>query len=94
LKIGDVVLVKIDLNKRYKLMKLHFAAEIILELVNQNFNNPRKIGANISVTKARLDFISARNISEMFPILNAKAKELIQSNLPIESAFSDFENET
>lgn len=93
LKIGDKVVLKIDWNKRYKLMKLHFAAEIILELVNQNFNNPKKFGANISIEKARLDFMWKNNISEMFTILESKAKELIDSNLPIESVFGDIENE-
>lgn len=93
LKIGDEVLLKIDWSKRYMLMKLHFAAEIILELVNQNFNNPKKFGANISIEKARLDFIWKNNISEMFTILESKAKELIDTNLPIESAFSEIENE-
>jgi len=89
LKVGDDVYMKIDWDRRYKLMKLHFAAEIILELVNQNFNRPEKIGANITSEKSRLDFIWENNISEMFPLLEAKAKEIINANLPIESAFSD-----
>jgi alanyl-tRNA synthetase len=90
---GDEVLVKIDWGKRHKLMRLHFAAEIILELINQNFNSPEKFGANISVNKARLDFIWNQNISEMFPIIEPKAKKIIDSNLPIISAYSDSENE-
>jgi alanyl-tRNA synthetase len=90
---GDEVLVKIDWNKRYKLMKLHFAAEIILELINQNFSSPEKFGANISVNKARLDFIWNQNISEIFSIIEPKAKAIIDSNLPIISAYRDFENE-
>lgn len=89
LKAGDEVLVRIDWEKRYKIMKLHFAAEIILELVNQNFNHPEKTGANITSEKARIDFAWETNISEMFPILEKKAKELIEANKPIESAFSD-----
>lgn len=93
LKIGDEVLIEIEWNKRYKLMKLHFAAEIILELVNQNFNYPKKIGANITVDKARLDFIWKNNISDIFTILEKKSEELIDSDLPIISAFSDIENE-
>lgn len=93
LKVGDEILINIDWDKRYKLMKLHFAAEIILELVNQNFNRPEKFGANITDEKSRLDFIWENNISEMFPLLEAKAKEIIDSNLFIESAFSDVENE-
>src|SRR6266542_640781 len=75
LKINDEVLLTIDWEKRYKIMKLHFAAEIILELVNQHFGRPEKIGANITSEKARIDFIWENNISEMFPILEAKAKE-------------------
>jgi alanyl-tRNA synthetase len=90
---GDEVLVKIDWEKRYKLMKLHFAAEIILELINQNLNSPEKFGANISVNKARLDFIWNQNISEVFPIIEPKLKAIINSDLPIISAYSDFENE-
>ena len=89
LKAGDPVLLRIDWEKRYKIMKLHFAAEIILELVNQNFSSPPKIGANITSEKARIDFVWEKNISEIFPFLEAKAKELIAANIPIESAFSD-----
>src|SRR5689334_24444273 len=33
---GNLIQLFIDWEKRYKIMKLHFAAEIILELVNQN----------------------------------------------------------
>lgn len=93
LKVGDDAFMKIDWDKRYKIMKLHFAAEIILELVNQNFNRPEKIGANITSEKARLDFIWQNNIAEIFPVLEAKAKELIDSDMIIESAFSDPEKE-
>jgi len=89
LKPGDEVLQKINWEKRYKIMKLHFAAEIILELVNQNFGNPEKIGANITSEKARIDFIWENNISEMFPLLETKAKELIEENKAIKSAFSN-----
>ncbi len=88
-KPGDEVQLTIDWEKRYKIMKLHFAAEIILELVNQNFGHPEKIGANITSEKARIDFIWENSIAEMFPVLEAKAKELIEANKPIISAFSN-----
>jgi Ser-tRNA(Ala) deacylase AlaX len=89
LKTGDTVQLKINWDKRYKIMKLHFAAEVILELVNQNFNRPEKIGANITSEKARIDFIWENNISEIFPVLEQKAKELIEADKPIISAFSN-----
>ncbi len=89
LKTGDTVLLKIDWEKRYRIMKLHFAAEVILELVNQNFNRPEKIGANITSEKSRIDFIWENNISEIFPVIEQKAKELIEADKPIISAFSN-----
>lgn len=84
--------VKIDWDKRYKIMRLHFAAEIILELVYQNFNHPRKIGANITEEKARLDFEWEGNISEAFPLLKQKTGDIIHSNYDIISKFSNEEN--
>lgn len=92
-KVNDEVIIKIDWDKRYKIMKLHFAAEIILELVYQNFNHPDKIGANITEDKARVDFNWKGNISEIFPFLEKKSKEIIEADLDIISQFSDEENE-
>ena len=74
-------------------MKLHFAAEIILELVYQNYNYPEKIGANITDDKARIDFLWQGNISEIFPEILNKANNIINSNLDIVSAFEDEKNE-
>jgi len=93
LKVNDEVTVKIDWEKRYKIMKLHFAAEIILELIYQNFNRPEKIGANITEDKARLDFKWDGNISKIFPFLQNRAREIIESNFDIVSRFSNEENE-
>ncbi len=89
LKTGDTVTVAIDWNKRYRLMRLHFAAELILELVYRHYNRPEKIGANITVDKARVDFYWKGNISETFPLLTAKAKGFIDADLDIISAFAD-----
>jgi Ser-tRNA(Ala) deacylase AlaX len=87
------VTVTIDWEKRYRLMKLHFAAEIILELVYQNYNHPEKIGANITVDKARIDFFWDGRISDIFPELLNKANKIINSNLDIISDFDDEESE-
>lgn len=89
LKPNDIVHLKIDWDKRYKIMKLHFAAEIVLELVNQHFGRPQKIGANITSEKSRIDFIWSNDISEIFPVLEQKLNDLIQSDQVIISAFSD-----
>lgn len=90
---GQEVVVEIDWEKRYKIMKLHFAAEIILELMYQNYHQPEKIGANITSDKARIDFYWNGNISDTFPLLEKKAHILIDANLPIKSDFSDKEKQ-
>ena len=93
LKIGDDVLIKIDWERRYKLMKLHFAAELVLELINQKFNDPEKVGAHIAEDKARVDFLWQGNISQTFDLLNKEIEELVNRDLPIKSEFSDIEKE-
>ncbi|MFZ7101079.1 MAG: alanyl-tRNA editing protein [Peptococcaceae bacterium] len=90
---GREVQIKIDWAKRYRLMKLHFAAELILELVNQNYGNPEKLGANITDTKARLDFVREGNISETFDLLNQQVQAIIERDQEIISGFSDRDNE-
>ena len=93
LKVESEVLVKIDWTRRYRLMRLHFAAEIVLELVYQLFGRPIKLGANISEEKARIDFQWEGRISDVFPTLLERAEKIIQADLPIKSEFSDREKE-
>lgn len=93
LKPGDSVLIKIDWERRYALMRLHFAAEIILELMVRNFSEPEKIGAHISPNKARLDFIWPGNVSQTFPLLNERLREIVLSDVSIRSEFSDQQKE-
>lgn len=84
---------KIDWERRYKLMRLHFAAEIVLELVNQNLGSIKKIGAHIAQDKARIDFEWSENISKVLPIIQKKALVMVEANQEIISAFSDEETE-
>jgi Ser-tRNA(Ala) deacylase AlaX len=90
---GDRVKMVIGWERRYQLMRLHFAAEVILELVYQKLEGIEKIGAHIAQDKARIDFIWNGNISKMFPMLEQEATRIIESNQEIESAFSDEETE-
>lgn len=86
---GDPVRVEIDWQRRYSLMRLHFAAEVILELVYQGLGPVEKIGAHIAQDKARIDFAWPENISPYFPDLLAKASAIIAADQAIVSAFSD-----
>ncbi|MFW8630665.1 alanine--tRNA ligase-related protein [Vibrio natriegens] len=87
--VGDEVVTEIDWPRRYALMKLHFAAEVVLELFTQNFNSITKIGAHISEDKSRIDFEWPENIAPLLPALLSKAQDLIDSDSIITSEFSD-----
>jgi alanyl-tRNA synthetase len=89
LKPGDSVQVRIDWDRRYRLMRLHFAAELVLELVYRELGNVEKIGAHIAPDKARIDFHWPESISSLFPRLVSQAAALVDQDLKIISAYSD-----
>jgi Ser-tRNA(Ala) deacylase AlaX len=93
LKPGDPVRITIDWERRYKLMRLHFAAEVVLELVYQKLGSIKKIGAHIAQDKARIDFECGENISTLFPAIQKEALGIIEANQEIISAFADEEKE-
>lgn len=93
LRPGDSVLVHIDWPRRYRLMRLHFAAEVVLELVYRELAAVEKIGAHISADKARIDFQWPENVTPLLPRLREQALGVIEANQPIVSAFSDEANE-
>ena len=93
LKAGDVATMAIDWTRRYRLMRLHFAAELVLELAYQNLPPITKIGAHIAEDKSRIDFEWSESIASAFPMLKEKVQALIGANHAIISAFSDEDNE-
>lgn len=82
LKSGDVVAVKIDGERRLRLMRLHFAAELVLELICQKFPNTEKVGAHIAQDKARIDFEWPDNISKILPDIQQAAQHIIDKAQP------------
>jgi Ser-tRNA(Ala) deacylase AlaX len=92
LKVGNTVHMVIDWPRRHRLMRLHFAAELILELVTQNLGL-EKVGAHIAETKSRIDFKSDTNISAHFPMILAAYNEIIKSNEIIHTDYSDIQSQ-
>ncbi len=86
---NDIVKVAIDWDRRYKLMRLHFAAEVVLELIYQKFPNTHKVGAHISQDKARIDFKWNGSMSTVLGDIQNGAQSIIDSNQAIISTFSD-----
>ncbi|MFC3627315.1 alanine--tRNA ligase-related protein [Vogesella amnigena] len=90
---GDAVNVHIDWPRRYRLMRLHFAAELTLETIYRDFDGVEKIGAHIGEHKARIDFALPQPITPHLAAIGAKVQTLIDADSPIISAFSDAANE-
>lgn len=88
LKQGDHVTMEIDWPRRHKLMRLHFAAELILELVTRQLD-VEKIGAHIAETKARIDFQTNQNISHFFEAILNQYNQIITSDMPILKGWLD-----
>ncbi|BEV73624.1 alanyl-tRNA editing protein [Paludibacterium sp. THUN1379] len=86
---GQRVTMQIDWPRRWALMRLHFAAELMLELVYRRFPATEKIGAHIAADKARIDFVMAEPITPHLPALQQQLTQLVAADLPITSAFSD-----
>ena len=93
LEIGQSVLVEIDWARRYRLMRLHFAAELVLELVYRELEGVDKIGAHIAAHKARLDFRWPENITPLLAGLSRQANAIIASDRTIQTGFDDIEQE-
>src|SRR5208283_5805549 len=74
---------------RQRLMRLHFAAELVLELAGRALPEARKVGAHISEDKARIDFAWSENLAPLLPGLAAQAQALIDADTPVTSAFED-----
>lgn len=89
---GDEVKMNIDWSRRYRLMRLHFAAELILEIVTQKFHL-EKVGAHIAENKARIDFIFPQHISSLFDVILNEYNKIIVADKVIQTGFSDIENE-
>ncbi len=89
LRPGDAVAVVIDGARRHRLMRLHFAAEIVLELATARFPGMPKIGAHIAADKARIDFALDGYIAPAFPDFLAALDRLVAADIGIVSDFSD-----
>lgn len=89
LALGQEVRVEIDWARRYRLMRLHFAAEIVLELFYQKWPDIEKVGAHVAADKARLDFLLSESVTPFLPVFEGEANRIIAADLPITTAFDD-----
>lgn len=84
----DEVTMTIDWPRRYRLMRLHFAAELVLEIVTQKYQL-EKVGAHIAENKARIDFVYPEHISSLFDVILKDYNKIIHADYPIQTGFTD-----
>ncbi len=89
LQAGTTAVVEIDWPRRYRLMRLHFAAELVLELIYRKMPGIEKIGAHISQDKARIDFALPESVSELLPEIAQAANAIVAADLAIGTGFED-----
>ena len=89
LKPGQQVEVCIDWERRYRLMRLHFAAELVLELFFKTLPAIGKVGAHIAASKARIDFVWPESIAPLLPGYTQQVQAIIDADLEICCAFAD-----
>ena len=85
----DRVEIEIDWDRRYRLMRLHFAAELVLELICRRFPQIVRVGAHISEDKSRIDFAWDQSIASFLPEIGEEAQKIVDADQTVISAFSD-----
>jgi Ser-tRNA(Ala) deacylase AlaX len=86
---GDAVALALDWPRRYRLMRLHFAAELVLELVVHALPGVQKTGAHIGEDRARIDFAWPESVAPLLPAIAGQVREIVAADRPIVSEFSD-----
>lgn len=93
LRAGDAVTVEIDADRRYRLMRLHFAAELVLEIVTRRLPSAVKVGAHIAAGKARIDFRWPQSVAPLLESIRAEAAAIVAADRAIVTGFADREQE-
>ncbi len=78
--VGGVVEVKIDGERRQKLMKLHSATHIVYYFFIEKVGKQKIIGSNIAADKARIDFEYEKPIQELLPELEVAVNAFLAEN--------------
>lgn len=81
--VSDNVTVRIDWQKRYRIMKLHSAMHLVYFLFIEKTGSTATRGALINEEKAWMNFLYPDSVSPLIQELEQKTNEIIQKNLEI-----------
>ncbi|MEM5792994.1 MAG: phenylalanine--tRNA ligase subunit beta [Candidatus Aenigmatarchaeota archaeon] len=81
--IGNEVELKLDWERRYRIMKLHSAAHIVYYPLIEKTGNPTVIGSNVSSDKARIDILYDKPLTPIIKELEEEVNSVISRKLEI-----------
>jgi len=86
LKVGDMITGKIDWNRRYRFMRMHTAAHLLISIFNRE-SNVLITGNQIDEDKTRIDF-NMENFDRNRILEYIKtANEIIKEDLPVKTSY-------
>jgi Ser-tRNA(Ala) deacylase AlaX len=85
LSVGDKVEVKIGMEKRMRIMRLHSAAHIAYFLFAEHTKIEKLIGSNVTSEKSRVDFEHDGSIAEKLLTTQKEMDELVSRKVPIKT---------
>jgi Ser-tRNA(Ala) deacylase AlaX len=84
-ELGENAYLKLDWERRYRLMKLHSAAHVVYYPFIEELGRPKIIGSNISPEKARIDFLYDEAITDKIPKIEIKVNQTIAQGIEIKT---------
>lgn len=84
-KKGDTVKVRIDKERRSRLMRLHSSAHIVWHFLFNKIGRQKLIGSNMHPDKARLDIIFERPLTEIIAGLEKQVNDFISESHTIQT---------
>lgn len=76
-KVGDIITIKINPERRRKLRNLHSAAHILYYLSEEFVGKVKIVGSNIAPEKARMDFLYEKTLNDVLPQLETRMNKFI-----------------
>ncbi len=82
---GDKIEVKIDMEKRKKIMRLHSAAHLVYGVFIKHTGITKLIGSNVTEDKSRIDFEYQTSLLEMLPPIEEETNKIIEQDAEIKT---------
>ena len=84
LKVGDSVKGAIDWDRRYKLMRMHTAAHVLMVAIQEMFPKALVTGGQLGLEESRDDYNLPELNAESTSKIEEKANAIVQAALPVE----------